>query len=106
MPGKTVDCNNCGKCMRSDNLKRHEKNCNIQDSYPLAAESNMIAETGTKRKYVPPSFIYSVIEGDDDEMSPPPAKKKSLVENIRSILPFPAAVAEEEERLYHQASNH
>ena len=37
MPGKKVDCNNCGKSMRSDNLKRHEKNCNRQDSYPLEA---------------------------------------------------------------------
>ena len=95
MPGKTVECNNCGKSMRSDNLKRHEKTCNHQDSYPLTEESNMIVETGTKRKYVPPSFIYSVIEGND-EMSPPPAKKKTLIGNIRSIIPLPAAVAEEE----------
>ena len=45
--------------------------------------------TPVKESYVPPSFIYSVIEGNDDELSPPAPKKKSLAENIRSILPFP-----------------
>ncbi len=29
MPGKQKECIKCGKCMRSDNLKRHVQSCNL-----------------------------------------------------------------------------
>ena len=75
-------CNGCGKTLASSKtLWQHKKTCPSKSKVDLLQQTmddDEVPHATSKRMYVPPSFINSVINQDSDENETLPSKKKKI----------------------------
>ena len=88
-------CNGCGKTLASyKSLWQHKKTCPSKSKYDLLRQTmddGEVPPAASKRMYVPPSFVNSIINQDSDEnetLSSPPKKKKTEITSspVKEIL--------------------
>ena len=85
MPGKKVECTSCGKVMRSDNLKRHQKICgdsssNVKSKNPrlYASDNSFINDCDAKQIKIGHGIKKSYVVKEDTTEYPNAKRRKTV----------------------------